>query len=283
MCSECTGLMAQEIRVIPSVSRATLYFCPSCKETIKKMPQMQDMVEKTQEELKETKEQGEETKKNLAKLKSEVDSLKGSMERRRRENETVKGELTEIKKEIQQVKEKAPMASYAEALKKLEKKVETIKAPEDHGIELTLMELKEREHRATNVLLFGFDEPAGNDPQDNAKKDKETVASIFSRLNLVLSDTTKVFRLGTREQNRKRPLKVVLTTKTEAINALKCKKKLEENFPGKYMKNDQTENQRKYLKQVLAELEKQKSEGKTNIIIKYVKGIPTILEKPSKN
>lgn len=275
--------MAGEIRVIPSQSRATLYFCPSCKEAIKRLPEIKKAMEESQEDLKKTKKQGDETAKSLAKLKTDVESLKSSMERRKRENETIKEDITNIKKEITKVDEKIPGVSYADALKKLEKRVDTIKASEgsvaETGIEPTLFELKERERRANNILFFGVDEPNGPQHVD----DKETIASLYTKMNLRMPENARVFRLGSEAPNKKRPIKVLLSSRHEALEALKKRKILEDNVPGVYLKCDQTENQRKYLRQVLADLEQKKNEGKLNLIIKYVNGIPRITEKIAKN
>lgn len=281
ICSECTGALAGEIRIIPSPSRTTLFLCPSCKELIKTLPDTQKKVNKAEQ-------QGIETAKNLEKLKLEVDSLKGSMERRKRENETIKGELTGIKKELNQVGKKIPEGqTYAEALKKLENKVENIKIPREKGVEpdveVTLFEMKERERRANNVLFFGMDESDGENFIDKSKQDTEKIKSLFEIMTLTLSEPAKIFRLGKEMPGKKRPIKVILPNREEALKALKNRKKLEENETNIYMKPDQTETQRKYLKRILADLEAQKQEGKTNLVVRYVNGMPTIVEKREKN
>ena len=102
-------------------------------------------------------------------------------------------------------------------------------------------------------------------------------------MNLVLPETAKLIRLGRETPDKKRPLKVILPTKQEALQAFKCKKILEEDQTGIYMKNDRTEAQRKLLREILTELQKQKAEGKTNLIIKYINGAPKIVEKVEKN
>ncbi|CAH0561708.1 unnamed protein product [Brassicogethes aeneus] len=228
--------MAQEV---PSPSRATMYFCPECKKSIKKLPQLQNKVQKTEEELKETKEQGDTTVKNLEELKIEVDSLKGSVEQIRKENDEIRKEIT---------------------LKKLEMKVETIKTPEVTNIEPALFELEERRRRATNVLIFSVEESGKDNMQEKAKEDQGKVAGLFSKMNLRLPEMAKVYRLAKERADRKRPLKVILPTKEEALSALKYRKVLEENQTGIYIKSDQTEVQRKFLKKLLAELEKLKAE-----------------------
>lgn len=221
ICSECTGALAGEIRIIPSVSRTTLYLCPCCKDKIKKLPEIQNQIHKTQQ-------QGDETTKNLAKLKEEVESLKGSMERRRRENKSIKGEISTIKKEIKQVDQKIPeKQSYADALKKLEERVETIKkSPEggeydSAGVEITLFEMKERERRANNIIFFGIPE---SEKLDKHQDDKEKISSLFRKIDLTLPDTARIFRLGNEGPDKKRPVKVILPNREAALKALKKQK-----------------------------------------------------------
>lgn len=278
ICSECTGALAGEVRIIPSVSRTTLFLCPSCKDTIKMLPDIQKKMNKTVH-------QTQETVNSLEKLKEAVDSLKGSNERRKRENETLKGELLNLSREMKQVDQKISGGqSYAEALKKLEKKVETIKSPVDKGsesdVEETLHEMKEREIRASNILFFGVDE---SEKDDKVKDDKDKVSFLYKKMNLSLPEEAKIFRLGREMPDKKRPIKVVLPSREEAIKVLKSKKNLEEKVENVYIKSDKTETQRKYLKQVMADLEKQKTEGRLNLIIRYVNGTPKIVEKVAKN
>ena len=288
ICGDCTGALAGEIRIIPSPTRTTCYFCPNCKNSIRKVPEIQKIVQKSQEDLKRTQKQGDETAKKLEKLKGEVDALKGYMDKRRAENEAFLGEVSELRKEVKILDQKIPGASYADALKNLEKKVDTIKkGPEvkvgESEVELTLFEMKERERRAGNILFFGVEESKKTNPEEKVKDEKDMVSTLFTQMNLSLPPTAKIFRLGRETPDKKRPIKVVLASSHEAWKALKNKKILEQNAHGVYIKADQTETQRKYLKQVIAELENQKKAGRQNIIIKYINGIPKIIEKHEKN
>ena len=101
-------------------------------------------------------------------------------------------------------------------------------------------------------------------------------------MNLRLPKTTNIFRLGRETADKKRPLKVILPTKEESLKALKNRKIVKDDRSGIYMKNDQTEAQREFLKNVLTGLEKQKAQSKTNLIIKYLNGVPKIIEKAEK-
>lgn len=97
-------------------------------------------------------------------------------------------------------------------------------------------------------------------------------------MQLSLPENTKIFRLGHYSADKKRPVKVILPTKAHAVQALKCRKSIEDKT-GMYMKSDQTPVQRRYLRQVVEKLENEKKEGKQNLILRYINDVPTIITK----
>lgn len=69
-------------------------------------------------------------------------------------------------------------------------------------------------------------------------------------------------------------------SKREAIDVLRNKGKLDADT-GIYLKNDQTENQRNYIKKLVTELREKEQNGVKDLKIKYFSGIPRIVK--SKN
>ena len=45
VCRECTGLLAQEVRCVPSRSRGMLFFCPDCVSVIRELPNLKGELE----------------------------------------------------------------------------------------------------------------------------------------------------------------------------------------------------------------------------------------------
>ena len=142
-------------------------------------------------------------------------------------------------------------------------------------------ETMDRLRRANNVIISGL-------PEDSDKTDNELASEIinYCKTRPVNKYAVKnAYRLGKSVQRDKpRLLKVTLADNTQAINVLKNKTLLA-NSPYRNVRifSDQTPNQADYLKELLSELNDRIEAGEEDLTIKYQRGIPTIIDKDSKN
>lgn len=144
-----------------------------------------------------------------------------------------------------------------------------------------ITELNERSFRSRNLLISGIPEATSTDQMDRQIEDKNSSWKILRNINPDCPEPIKVFRVGKRHPDKIRPVKVCFGTQEPAIYILRNKSKLK-NYDNKIF-SDQTPKQQAYMKCLKEELEARSKRGETNLIIKYVKGIPKIISQQSKN
>lgn len=151
-------------------------------------------------------------------------------------------------------------------------------------------------------MIFGIPEPQ---PLTTADTTEPETLSLQQKIDMDLSETrkllaavaavtegedkapivTKALRMGKPNQNstRPRPLKVIFTSPSDALAVLRNKKHLPPEYGHISIYDDKTIRQQEYFKKQKAILEQRKKNGETNLIIRFVKGIPVIDQKPSSN
>lgn len=135
-----------------------------------------------------------------------------------------------------------------------------------------IAEMDERKKRSKNVILFNVRESQETDIVKKVENDTNIVKSILSQRSLEIVPS-KIIRLGrVRPNNSSRPLKIILNNPEEAKLLLKS------NYPEcQYQfRSDRTQKQMEYFKQIKETLNRRKSEGEHNIIIKYRNDVPYI-------
>lgn len=78
VCKNCTGLMASEIRVVPSQSRTLFYICPDCKNSFTEIPKLAKRITSLESEVKTWKQKFSNEKKLW---ETEVGKIKASFEK----------------------------------------------------------------------------------------------------------------------------------------------------------------------------------------------------------
>lgn len=134
-----------------------------------------------------------------------------------------------------------------------------------------LAEIQERQRREKNIMVFNLLEE-----DDDVGKAKE----IFRTLTKEDITVTKAIRVGKPNKNGIRALKVILDNSLDAGKVLRAKKSV---LKGRkvYVSADLTTMQYGNLKKLIQEVENRKQNGE-NVVLKYIKGVPTIIEE-SKN
>lgn len=96
---------------------------------------------------------------------------------------------------------------------------------------------------------------------------------------------SKIIRLGIHGKNNPRPIKAVFSTPADVFEILKSKKKLLSLEPPSTigMSSDRTLYQRNYMKKLRDELESRRTNGEIYLIIKYIRGTPTIVTKDNRS
>ncbi|KAB0790482.1 hypothetical protein PPYR_15120 [Photinus pyralis] len=143
-----------------------------------------------------------------------------------------------------------------------------------------ISEMNERNLRSRNIIIHGLDECEGT-IEDQKKEDLRQVVNVIDKVAPVSTDHIMIYRLGRAAMKDKvRPIKVVLNSRDDAVLLLKNKAKLPRN--GKlYITADETLMQREFLKSVRLTLHNRIQNGESNLTIKYIRNVPTIVS--SKN
>lgn len=129
-----------------------------------------------------------------------------------------------------------------------------------------------RQSRVRNLIIFNL--PESNNSH-SPEEDKLLVKSVLDTLSPNLG-TAAVSRLG-RKSDKPRPVKVTLLEVSDVFTMIINKHKLRtSNFNSFRITPDHTAMQRNQLREVLSKLEQRKAVRESNLVMKFVKGIPTI-------
>lgn len=254
LCRNCSGISSSEIRALTAQTRVVSYYCAGCLDTIrdavKCLPNMKRQIAELCTETQELKQKvNSDCVPTYAQVAADTKSLRDQVDKL---NETV-GKQT-------------PVSGTT---------------PDCSRIEPTLLEMREREKRTKNILVFGLEESKENDA--STETDLEKATGVLRRLQDNCQDhNIKVSRIGKPTDGKVRPLRIIFPTPAEAKKILRIKNNLGTEG-GVYIKYDQTPMQRAYLKSLLTELDDRKSRGETNLAVKYFNSIPKIirLQKPT--
>lgn len=143
-----------------------------------------------------------------------------------------------------------------------------------------LNELYDRQTRANNVIVFNL--PELNSENSGNQSEMSHLKDLFYDIGLNLQ-IIKAHRLGKPLSIRPRPLKVTLLNASDTFSVLRSQYKLHgsQKWPDIRFSSDRSAKQREFMSNLREELRKRREKGEKDIIIKYIKGIPTIV--PSKN
>lgn len=144
-----------------------------------------------------------------------------------------------------------------------------------------MSELCERNVRSKNLVIVGITEPNSTDSTERQNKDKSEVLKIIRNTYADCPEPCKITRLGKFKPNKNRPVKVSFASEETAKNILR--NKVNGNNDPIKIYNDQTPQQRQYLMNLKEKLKERKESGEINLIIKYIRGVPKIVEAQPKN
>ncbi|KAJ2946665.1 hypothetical protein O0L34_g12724 [Tuta absoluta] len=145
-----------------------------------------------------------------------------------------------------------------------------------------IQETQERMNRSKNVILLGIPEAAAalNAPERRLA-DKNEVIKILKPLLKSEDDVLYVFRLGKYTTGKNRNVKVCLASENAARSILRNKANIGESTFKIF--SDQTAYQQKHLNNLKDQLKQRTNNGENNLRIKYVRGVPKIMEAEPKN
>lgn len=176
---------------------------------------------------------------------------------------------------------KSVVASLRDEIKTLKSTIDS-RSNTDSLLEMEkiIQEVGERDRRKCNIVIHGRDE-AGSSAREQSDMDSKFVKDLFTQLS-VDEVEIKPVRLGkfdVTKSNRRRPIRVTLSSKSAASAVLNNFRKLRSSpsLDGLSIFPDRTQMQMEMHRNAKVELSNRLKNGESNLRIKYNKGIPSIV------
>ena len=137
-----------------------------------------------------------------------------------------------------------------------------------------IVEMKERELRSKNVIIFGIPEPRESSPEISRSAEVNAARGVLAEICLLVAQDLAVHRLGKPGKTPCRPLCVRLDSAAEVKRILQSKHR----YKGPYkISDDKTTQQRGTLTLLREKLRDLQETGETHMTIRYNRGVPRIV------
>lgn len=144
-------------------------------------------------------------------------------------------------------------------------------------------EIHDRIQRERNIVISGIPEMVSRESTERTEHDKKEVNKIIKLADPNCREPTKCFRLGKYSKEKSRPIKVCFASADIVKSILRNKNNIDKEIANIKCYSDQTPMQKEELLKLRAQLNERTEKGEQNLVIKYIKGIPKIIEAPPKN
>lgn len=222
--------------------------------------------------------------KNMSDIRDDMSAIRNQINEIKTSNEALFREQNELRIDLTELKQL--QSSTEQKLKTIETDVIQLKTGSYSGkaaehptaaseYESVVQEFQERCSREKNVIITGIEEPKLDNPERRRESDMTEVLNITKTLLPNCPNPVKVMRLGKYDSNKNRPIKVSFESNTISRKILQNKDKVDKKYKIYY---DQTPKQQQFLKDLQAEIKKRLENGEKDLIIKYIKGIPKIIQ-----
>lgn len=142
----------------------------------------------------------------------------------------------------------------------------------DFDVDSVMEEMYGRQKRASNIMIFNLPE-------------ESTVAAEMNSIQEVISDTVSgpvsilsATRVGKRNKNGNRALKVTLSNSEIVMNIVKNRSKIKRDRKV-FVNVDLTPLQRDKYRNLEDQMKQRISNGEKDLVIKYIHGVPQIINK----
>ncbi|XP_069365626.1 uncharacterized protein [Maniola hyperantus] len=212
-------------------------------------------------------------------IKNQVNDIKSTTEFLIEEQSKLKLEIMNIKSSNNTTQKKVELLESR--MQNIDLKMISVDAsPKVKAQEEIITELNERNLRSRNILVSGIAESTCTDPKERQIHDRNASWSILKTIYTDCPQPEKVYRIGKYNPDKNRLIKVCFELPKTALYILRNKSSVKNDVNKIYP--DQTSQQQSYMKHLKEELEARTRNGETNLIIKYVRGVPKIISAPPK-
>lgn len=270
---EITGIKSELMRIGTLLEK----YVDSNEQIINKM---QESISEVKVQITELKSYNEQTAELIRENAIQIKDLKLSVSNISSDQIKLKSQMLKLENKLSSDEEKIKSIESnirTSTLDKLSTLSTNSQLPLDEHI---IKEVLDRNNRKNNVIILGLQEQTAANAKDRTDKDEVEVLKIIKTLGLDPPKPNKVFRLGKFSPEKTRSIKLCFDTPASAKYLLRNKDKLPDNIK---IFSDQTPAQQKYLRDLKDELTRRQSKGETDLTIKYIHDIPTIIKSSPKN
>ncbi|CAI6352048.1 unnamed protein product [Macrosiphum euphorbiae] len=150
-----------------------------------------------------------------------------------------------------------------------------------------LREISERNSSEYNVIIYGLPESDSPSINQRISDDCPELSSALSPIQIDLPIDFKLVRLGNNKAKKPRPIKIICKSKENAAQLISEFRQAVRSGSsirdGLRIIRDKTSLERELLRTAHIELENRNKSGESNLVISYVKGVPTVTKSHSKN
>ena len=262
ICKDCTGLNDEVFNFYDKNPGVSIWYCPPCRASAMKAVKSDNLIE-------------ERCKAHFETFKKEVDQM--IKEKFDQVQENLQTTETSLKKEDESIRRE-----INELKELLDNKISKIT---DEAASQSVQEVQERRNREKSAMLFKLKESTHIDAEERKKEDLQHINEICTILDVKV-DVGQATRIGKKEDDKIRPLKITLNTSQQVESLIKAARKLKDckrkEYEGVVVKNDMTPMEREEMKKLLKLRDQKREESRTkgetvNWIIKgkkVVKGKP---------
>lgn len=213
---------------------------------------------------------------NISEMKTQWNEIKTSIDTLSSEQASMKTQISNmlIKNNETEMKVEKLESGFTEIIKCV---------PKSNLIshESIMREFQERTTREKNIIIVGLPENRASTAEESRSADMASISKVIKTLVEDCPSPIRVYRLGKYDPSTNRKIKVCFETSQIAKALLRNKSKLTSNVK---IISDVTPTQQNYLKELNEELNRRTRSGEENLTIKYVRGVPSIVQtKLSKN
>lgn len=219
---------------------------------------------------------------NMNSIKEEISGIRNEVKIIKSAFEKLNNKFDQIDTEIENIK--TTNSKNQEKIKCIESEIIEIKKAQNTECstlkplplmqENLYLEIKDRCEREKNIVIVGILEKNDSNYKTRQCYDDAEVMKLLTSVYESCPKPIKIVRLGKYEPNKNRPIKAYFSDVNTVRYLLRNKTKLSGNT---HFYSDQTPMQKQYLDSLKKEIKQREQSGEKDLIIKYKKGIPTII------
>lgn len=217
---------------------------------------------------------------NICSINEQLKDITSTTAQLIKENEILKTQITSLNTIVKNNEEK--ITSLQIEVNQLKSNTATSQLPTlSTAYDEAIIEIQDRAERSKNIIIVGIPEQTCVNPTERLELDVIKAHTVIKSIFPECPETKKVLRLGKYESHKNRPIKVCFNSQEIVKTILRIKSNLKQD--GIRIFSDQTPYQQKFILNLKKELHQRQESGEKNLIIKYIKGTPKIIETQPKN